>query len=227
MNSITIIEVQGQLVIDSRIIAEQLGIKHKNFLGTVRGHQAVIEEHFGVLAFETDTTSITALGGRPETFCWLTESQSNFLMTLSRNTPEVIRCKAGIVKAFQEQKRQLENPVDRSLLNDLASRIAKLEIQPKSALPKANVDPIPQPVAPLTERAMCNMLVRSYTHNQTTTQPLTEQEIWRWVYNQLKYRYHYDAYARVKKSGLKSKLDQIAADGKMSDLLATCNYLLN
>jgi len=56
---------------------------------------------------------------------------------------------------------------------------------------------------------------------------LNEQDTWRWIYRELKYRYHYDAYARVKKSGLKSKLDQIAADGKMTDLLSICNHFLS
>lgn len=116
---------------------------------------------------------------------------------------------------------------DRSLYNELANRIAKLETTPKSALPLADVDPIPQPIAPLTERACINRLVRSYVHNQTTAQPKNEQDVYRWIYLELKYRYHYDVYARVKKSGLKSKLDQIAADDKMTDLLAICNHFLS
>ncbi len=229
MSQITIVEIAGELVVDSRIIAEQLGIKHKSFLGTIRSQKAVIEENFGVLLFETAKPSESNLGGRPETFVWLNESQSTFVMSLSRNTSEVICCKVGLVKAFQDQKRQLENPIDRKLFTELADRIAKLEIQPTPlpALPRASVDPIPQPIEPLTERACINRLIRSYVHNQTTSQPKTEQDVYRWMYLELKYRYHYDVYVRVKKSGLKNKLDQVAADDKMTDLLAICNHFLS
>jgi phage regulator Rha-like protein len=223
MNEITIIEVAGIQVIDSRIIAKQLEIKHKNFLATIRTHQTVIEQSFGKVAFETAPLE----SGQTEVFTHLTEDQSIFLMTLSRNTEKVVKFKAQLVKAFQDQKRQLENPVDRTLYNELADRIAKLELQPKPALPAASVDPIPQPIAPLTERACINRLVRSYVHNQTTSQPKTQQEVYRWMYQELKYRYHYDVKARVTKSGLKNKLDQIAADGKMTELLAICNHFLS
>jgi phage anti-repressor protein len=116
---------------------------------------------------------------------------------------------------------------DRTLYNELAERIAKLETQPKPALPLADVDPVPQPIEPLTERACINRLIRSYVHNQATSQPKTEQDVYRWMYLELKYRYHYDVYARVKKSGLKNKLDQIAADEKTTALLAICNHFLN
>ena len=226
MSEINIVEIQGQLVIDSRIIAEQLGVKHKTFIETIRNHKDTIEANFGCLAFETAKPLEGSPGGRPETFIWLTEVQSTFVMTLSRNSPKVINCKVGLVKAFADQKRRLENPVDRALFNDLANRIATLETQPKPALPRASVDPIPQAIAPLTERACINRLIRAYAHNQTSSQPKNEQELFQWMYLELKYRYHYDAYARVKKSGLKSKLDQIAADGQLINLLAVCNHFL-
>lgn len=202
MSQITIVEIQGELVVDSRIIAEQLGIKHKNFLGTIRGHQSVIEEHFGVLAFETDTTSITALGGRPETFVWLTEAQSNFLMTLSRNTPEVIRCKAGIVKAFAEQKKQLENPVDRKLFNELANRIAKLETQPIAALPPA--------VPEMTRVAQVKELVINYVNRMGCEY----ESAWKLLYTKFGLLY---GWKPTPKSKL-SKIAQIEAAGKIEEL---------
>jgi phage regulator Rha-like protein len=171
MNEITIVEVAGELVVDSRIIAEQLGIKHKSFLGTLRGHQSVMEEHFGVLPFETAKPSEDSLGGRPETFAWLNEGQANFLMTLSRNTPEVIRQKAGIVKAFAEQKKQLENPIDRALFNELANRIAKLETN--------NVKALPPLVPELTRVDQVKELVINYANRMGCTNP---QPIWQQLY---------------------------------------------
>jgi hypothetical protein len=117
-------------------------------------------------------------------------------------------------------------------IDSLQSEVSQLKelvanLQPKPSLPRASVDPIPQQIEPLTERALVNRLIRSYVHNQTTSQPKTEQDVYRWMYLELKYRYHYDVYARVKKSGLKSKLDQIEADGYLPQLLAICNYFLS
>ena len=154
MSEINIVEIQGQLVIDSRIIAEQLGVKHKTFIETIRNHKDTIEANFGCLAFETAKPLEGSPGGRPETFIWLTEVQSTFVMTLSRNSPKVINCKVGLVKAFSDQKRQLENPIDRKLFNDLADRIAKLEAQPVAALP---------PVVPeMTRAAQVKELIINY-----------------------------------------------------------------
>jgi phage regulator Rha-like protein len=127
MTDITLVKVAGQLVVDSRIIAEQLGIKHKTFIENVRTHKVTIEANFGILPFQTAKPHEGSPGGRPETFVYLNEAQSTFLMTLSRNTPEVIKCKAGLVKAFQEQKKQLEDPADRALLDGLADRIAQVD----------------------------------------------------------------------------------------------------
>jgi phage regulator Rha-like protein len=182
MNEITIIEVSGNLVVDSRIIAEQLDIQHRNLIGTIKKHQATIEGNFGGVAFKTEAETNTASGQTNQVvFCYLNEDQATFIMTLSRNTEKVIKCKVGLVKAFSYQKRRLENPVDRALYNELAQRIAKLEIQSAPALPRANVDPIPQPIAPLTERASINRLVRSYVHHQTAAQPKNEQDVYRWI----------------------------------------------
>jgi hypothetical protein len=115
----------------------------------------------------------------------------------------------------------------RTILLDVAEQqFTKLEAQPKLAFPRASVDPIPQQIAPMSERATCNRLVRDYVFNQSSDQPLNEQDTWRWMYRELKYRYHYDVYARVKKSGIKCKLDQIAADDKMTQLHAICNHFL-
>lgn len=57
MPQITIVEVAGELVVDSRIIAEQLGIEHKHFVKTIRNHKATIEANFGEVSFENSRDS--------------------------------------------------------------------------------------------------------------------------------------------------------------------------
>jgi hypothetical protein len=95
------------LVVDSRLIAQELGIEHENFIETVRKYQKQAEQAFGVLRFETGKPTGGSLGGRPEKYCLLTEEQATFYMTLSRNTPEVVELKIKLVKAFSEAKRLL------------------------------------------------------------------------------------------------------------------------
>jgi Phage regulatory protein Rha (Phage_pRha) len=95
------------LVIDSRLIAQELGIEHESFMKTVDKYQKQTEQAFGVLRFEIGKPQMGTAGGRPEKYCLLTEEQATFYMTLSRNTPEVVELKIKLVKAFSEAKRLL------------------------------------------------------------------------------------------------------------------------
>ncbi len=103
-DSIAVIHHGSQLVVDSRLVAEELGIKHKNFLETIRKYQAELEE-FGQLRFET---AVESKSNNPEVFCWLTEEQSTFAMTLSRNSEKVIACKKKLVRGFYTAKLLLQ-----------------------------------------------------------------------------------------------------------------------
>jgi len=53
MTIISIVTKNEKLVVDSRIIAEKLEIQHKNLMETIKTHQSVIEQAFGVITFET------------------------------------------------------------------------------------------------------------------------------------------------------------------------------
>lgn len=101
----TNLEVQdkeGVLVVDSRVIAERLGIQHDNFLQTLEAHRASIEAAFGIILFETGKIEGR---GRPSKYTLLTEEQATALMTLSRNTPQVVELKIALVQAFSEARK--------------------------------------------------------------------------------------------------------------------------
>lgn len=91
-------------VVDSRLIAIELGIQHKNLIETVRKYQDRLEKR-GVLTFETEKPNKSSSGGRPETFCWLNERQCIFLTTLSRNTEQVVELKDKIEESFYQAKQ--------------------------------------------------------------------------------------------------------------------------
>lgn len=105
MNIIQIEDVNGVLVVDSRLIAAKLDVKHKNLIATINKYKEEAEEDFGVIAFETEKPLKGGQGGRPSEWAYLTEEHSLYFMALSKNTPKVRQCKRELVKAFSEAKR--------------------------------------------------------------------------------------------------------------------------
>ncbi len=107
MNNLTVHECKGVLVVDSRLIAIELGIKHGDWMrNIVKKYQNQAEQAFGGLRFQNGVPDKPT--GNPPQFVYLTEEQSIFFMTLSRNTEKVVQCKIKLVKAFSEAKKLLE-----------------------------------------------------------------------------------------------------------------------
>jgi phage regulator Rha-like protein len=97
-------------VVDSRLIADALGIDHHNFMETIRKYQHDVEVNFGKVPFETEAIGKTR---QHQKYALLNEDQAIFLATLSRNSPQVITFKASLVLSFSKMRKELEN-------NDLA-----------------------------------------------------------------------------------------------------------
>ncbi|WP_375494908.1 Rha family transcriptional regulator [uncultured Nostoc sp.] len=119
MSKLNVIDHEGLLVVDSRLIAEELGIQHKNFLATLDKYIEEIEEDWGQVAFETETVTNSVGASNSVKYALLTEPQSTLLMTYSRNTEQVRRCKRQLVKAFDKAKSVLGSA--------LQSRVIELE----------------------------------------------------------------------------------------------------
>ncbi len=97
----------GELVVDSRLVAVRLGIQHESFMRTVDKYQARIETKFGHLRFEIGTVRNSVGAVNEVKYVLLTEAQATTLMTLSRNTDEVVDCKFDLVEAFEKAKTEL------------------------------------------------------------------------------------------------------------------------
>ncbi|MHC9554015.1 Rha family transcriptional regulator [Corynebacterium diphtheriae] len=95
----------GELTTTSEIVAEGVGIQHKNVLETIRKNQADFEE-FGRVAFETRTRQ-TAGGPQKTNIAVLNREQAMFAMTLFRNTPVVVDFKKNLIKAFVAMEQRL------------------------------------------------------------------------------------------------------------------------
>ncbi len=111
MSNLSVMERDSVLVVDSRLIAQDLGIAHKNLLETLDNYLSRIEVAFGVVRFETEKPLKGSRGGRPERVAYLTEEQATLLMTFSRNTSRVVDCKVALVQAFSQAKQVLKEVV--------------------------------------------------------------------------------------------------------------------
>ena len=143
MNSLTKIDVieQGDvLVVDSRLIADELGIQHKNVLATIKKYSSEIQE-FGHLAFQTQTVTNSAGAKNAVVFCYLNEDQATYLMTLSKNTEQVRRCKRVLVKSFSEAKQVIKTviPQQNDQIRELELRLQLAQAEAQKALAEKSV----------------------------------------------------------------------------------------
>lgn len=127
MSELTVENKNGQLVVDSRLIAEELGIEHKSLMTNLESHLTEIEFAFGAVLFEISTRKDNNKGGNQPKVAYLTEDQATFLMTISRNTPQVIQAKVHLVKAFSKAKTALQS-ISPEVLQLLSTMTEKMNI---------------------------------------------------------------------------------------------------
>lgn len=98
----------GQALTTSEIIAQGVGVQHKNILALVRNYQADFET-FNPVAFETRQGKALPQGGFGQgvTIAILSEQQATLLVTYCKNTETVRKFKVALVKAFYEMRQQL------------------------------------------------------------------------------------------------------------------------
>ncbi|TAE71475.1 MAG: phage antirepressor protein [Bacteroidetes bacterium] len=108
MEQLEIQKLNGIQVVDSRIIAKGLNIKHRNLIETINKYQKQLEQ-LGLLPFETEAVKNEgARGTKYLSFYYLNELQCNFVVTLSRNTEEVVDFKLSLVIAFDNAKKEVK-----------------------------------------------------------------------------------------------------------------------
>jgi phage regulator Rha-like protein len=113
MSIIQIVEQDHTLVVDSRLIAANLGVDHKNFRELIESYKVKLEAKFGVYRFETAkllTAKVSGVksAGRPEKFYWLRELQATAVLTLVSNTDRAVDLKFDLVEKFDTAKKLLK-----------------------------------------------------------------------------------------------------------------------
>ena len=81
MTHLTVCERDSVLVVDSRLIALDLGSAPKNLLETLDNYSKRIEAALGAVRFETEKPVKGSTGGRPDRGAYLAEDQSTLWLT--------------------------------------------------------------------------------------------------------------------------------------------------
>lgn len=95
--------------IDSRVIAEHLGIQHQTVFEMVKDYQSDFEQ-ISLLRIETGAVKTAGSRGAKTTrHAMLTEDQCYLLLTYSRNTAKVRALKVKLVLAFREARQSRDS----------------------------------------------------------------------------------------------------------------------
>ena len=184
MVDLVVSEYGNELVVDSRLVAERLGIEHKNFIQTLKKYQTKIESRFETIIFETESSRMPdgRINPKPEKYALLTENQAMVLMTFSRNTDEVVECKLALVEAFSKAKKALHPSSSLQALQYAVNQLVEqekrqLELERQQKTTEVRVDVIEQRLDGLnsgnigyhTVRAYCRLHSLNIPKNQAVT----------------------------------------------------------
>ena len=93
--------------VDTRLLARQMGNKHKPVIALIDKYLSRFKAHGQVLFKKADGDRKQG-GGMAERFALLSEDQAYFLLSLSRNTDTVVMLKSKLIKAFGNARRAAE-----------------------------------------------------------------------------------------------------------------------
>ncbi|ACO74520.1 Phage pRha domain containing protein [Laribacter hongkongensis HLHK9] len=99
-NGLPVVIVRDEPRIDSRIVAEELGIQHDNLVQNIRKYIEEIES----LGETIEVTTRTGESGRPPKFFLLTEAQCGFIVTICRTSKAKTGAKHRFALAFKAFK---------------------------------------------------------------------------------------------------------------------------
>ncbi|MEH2053783.1 phage antirepressor KilAC domain-containing protein [Nostoc sp.] len=123
MSNITVQTIDSTFVVDSRLIAAELGIAHKSFKETIRTYQTDFEE-FGNLAVHSEGVKGTSSYSE---FLYLNEDHSYLSLTYSNNTPQVRQAKVNLVKAFKVAREATAPKMSLTLIESVEAYLNTLK----------------------------------------------------------------------------------------------------
>lgn len=119
MSHLVVLMDDGEVRASTETIAKGVKVHHKNALALVNKHRVHIEV-FGVIAFETRLNK----RGKATEYAMLNEQQSALLISLMRNSPEVIGFKVSLIRDFFRMRNALQQR-EKGLWQQLQALIAQ------------------------------------------------------------------------------------------------------
>ena len=101
MSDLVLQNLEGVPCVDTRIIAERLAIQHEYLIRNIKKYLKEFQI-LGILRFEN---GVIKGRGQPEKYVFLNEDQTVFALTLSRNTPQVVKLKLDLTIAFKKARQ--------------------------------------------------------------------------------------------------------------------------
>ena len=101
---VTLTTTATEARIDSRLLALQLGNKHRHVMALLDKYMDRLKV-LGHVRFKNAHGERKQGGGKAERFALLTEDQAYFVLNLSRNTETVVNLKVKLIQVFSEYRR--------------------------------------------------------------------------------------------------------------------------
>ncbi len=83
---VELVSFNGSKLVDSRLIAQEIEIEHRALMQLIVRYKNDIESKFGQLTFKMEVAKSRNGAGNPSKYTFLTEDQTFFVVSLSRNT---------------------------------------------------------------------------------------------------------------------------------------------
>ncbi len=128
LNDLIIIENNVPLA-DSRKIAEELGIDHRSFFRLILDYQEAVEQECGAVRFKNAPKKNGNKGGDTPRYAMLTEVQTNAYLSLARNTPQAVRLKIKLAKAFDDAKKIIAELLNKQQQQHLINKNFTMRIE--------------------------------------------------------------------------------------------------
>jgi len=100
-NAISLTVIDGELLVDSRLVAERMEVPHKNLL-------TAIDEYADYLKRFGENILTQESNKRVPPFVLLNRGQAEFLLALVGNSLELVKFKRDLILAFEQQSEKLD-----------------------------------------------------------------------------------------------------------------------
>lgn len=123
-----VLVISGEPLASSFVIAEGMKQQHASTMRLIKRHQTTMER-FGLVRFEIRPRLRGQHGGGDAEYAMLNEMQSALLISLMRNTEDVVAFKAGLIAEFYRMRDAL-NQRSQNLYQQLQALVAE-EVETK------------------------------------------------------------------------------------------------